>query len=120
MPRVVHFEIGAIDRDKIVEFYKNTFDWEITSWEGPDEYLLVQTGKEEPGINGGIFKSKGKNLVVNTIGVSNVDEYIKKVTDNGGTIAMEKTTVRGVGYMAYCNDVEGNLFGLIQPDANAK
>jgi predicted enzyme related to lactoylglutathione lyase len=25
-----------------------------------------------------------------------------------------------VGYLAYCTDTEGNVFGVMQPDANAK
>jgi uncharacterized protein len=28
--------------------------------------------------------------------------------------------VPGVGYMAYCRDTEGNLFGIMQNDKNAK
>jgi predicted enzyme related to lactoylglutathione lyase len=120
MPRVVHFEIGAVDSGKIAEFYKKIFGWEISKFPGPDEYQIINTGSEGPGINGGIFKSKGKNLVVNTIGVGNVDEYIRKVLDNGGSVALEKHPIPGIGYLAYCKDIEGNLFGLIQPDTNAK
>jgi len=31
-----------------------------------------------------------------------------------------KTPIPGVGYFAYCEDTEGNLFGVMQADANAK
>jgi uncharacterized protein len=28
--------------------------------------------------------------------------------------------IPGVGYLAYCTDTEGNVFGVLQPDADAK
>ena len=58
MNRVVHFEIPAKDIDKVVDFYKNVFNWEITHWEGQMEYWLVKTGEApEMGIDGAIYKS---------------------------------------------------------------
>jgi len=33
---------------------------------------------------------------------------------------MPKTPIPGVGYFAYCEDSEGNLFGVMQADKNAK
>jgi predicted enzyme related to lactoylglutathione lyase len=29
-------------------------------------------------------------------------------------------TVPAVGYLAYCTDTEGNIFGIFQPDGSAK
>ena len=60
------------------------------------------------------------SLVVNTIGVGNLNEMIAKVEANGGTIAVPKKPVPGIGWLAYFKDVEGNLFGILQPDTNAK
>jgi hypothetical protein len=31
-----------------------------------------------------------------------------------------KTTIPGVGYHAYCQDTEGNVFGIMQDDPSAK
>jgi len=33
---------------------------------------------------------------------------------------MPKTAIPGVGHFAYCEDTEGNLFGVMQADKNAK
>jgi len=33
---------------------------------------------------------------------------------------MPKTAIPGVGYFGYCVDPEGNLFGMLQADVNAK
>jgi len=77
MPRIIHFEINAEEPEKIIEFYKNAFGWTIEKWDGPMEYWLVMTGKGE-GIDGGIAKAEGEERIINTIGVDDLDAYIKK------------------------------------------
>jgi predicted enzyme related to lactoylglutathione lyase len=37
----------------------------------------------------------------------------------GGTVALPKMAVPGVGWLAYCLDPEGNTFGLMQRDPEA-
>jgi hypothetical protein len=54
------------------------------------------------------------------VGVASVDEAVATITKNGGKIALARMAVPGVGYLAYCTDTEGNAFGVLQPDANAK
>jgi len=78
MPRVVHFEITANDPEKTATFYNNVFGWKITKWGGPQEYWLVETGEtEEPGINGGIFRSNEVlSGTVNSGDVKDIDAYI--------------------------------------------
>ncbi len=122
MPRVVHFEINAENPDRAVKFYQNIFGWKINKWDGPMDYWLISTGdKEQPGIDGAIMKKTNPQATVyNTIDVSSVDEYVKKVVANGGKILVPKDAVPGVGYFSYCSDTEGNTFGLMQFDPNAK
>ena len=38
----------------------------------------------------------------------------------GGTIALPKMPIPGMGWLAYCKDTEGNIFGMMQSDPNAK
>jgi predicted enzyme related to lactoylglutathione lyase len=57
---------------------------------------------------------------VNTVDVASLDEAMKKVTASGGKIVQSKTAVPGVGWMCYCADTEGNLFGMMQADTSAK
>ena len=116
MNRVIHFEIPAENPEKLVNFYRNVFNWEITKWDGPKEYWLVKTGeKSEPGIDGAIVRSEHdfKNIV-NTIDVSDIDLYLKKITDNGGEILFDKMKIPNVGLLAYARDCEGTVFGIIQ------
>ncbi len=117
MFRVVHFEISANDPEKVVSFYKNVFGWDINKWDGPQPYWMVNTGEEGDGINGGIFQPNEMfNGTVNTIEVPDVDEFTDKVKSNGGQVVVEKMPIPGVGYLAYCKDVEGTIFGICQFD----
>jgi len=50
------------------------------------------------------------------ITVDDIDAYIKKVKSAGGSIAMDKMQVPGVGWLAYFKDPDGNFFGMIQPE----
>ncbi|HEY6263498.1 MAG TPA: VOC family protein [Candidatus Acidoferrum sp.] len=121
MSRVVHFEIPASDPERAAAFYKKAFDWKIEKWPGPMEYWMVNTGAEgTPGINGGLMKNTTVKTTTNTIGVESVDGAVGAVTKAGGTLVMPKTPIPGVGYFAYLTDTEGNLFGVMQSDTNAK
>lgn len=122
MLRVVHFEINADDPERAAKFYEEIFGWKIKKWEGPIDYWLVTTGPEgQPGINGGIMKRMNPQAsTYNTVDVPSVDEFSKKITEHGGKVVVPKTAVPGVGYMAYCADTEGNVFGIMQEDPTAK
>ena len=126
MARVTHFEIHADKPERACDFYKKVFGWEIFKWEGPVDYWLVSTGPEDkPGINGAIMErntvvtNKGIRAFVCTIDIEDLDKTIGQVTSNGGQIEMPRMAVPGIGYMAYCSDTEGNIFGIMQEDATA-
>lgn len=127
MKRVVHFEIQAEDPHRAVKFYADVFGWEIKQW-GDNPYWMVVTGKEQGewgGINGGILARRGPppeegagvNGYVCTIDVSSIDETTQAIGIAGGKIVVPKNHMQGVGWIAYCKDTEGNIFGLIQNDS---
>jgi uncharacterized protein len=122
MPRVVHFEINADQPERAVGFYSQVFGWNAHKWEGPQEYWLVTTGENsQPGINGGLLRRRDPSATtVNTIDVPSVDDYLAKITQAGGRVALPKMAIPGVGYLAYCIDTEGNTFGIMQADTSAK
>ena len=45
---------------------------------------------------------------------------MKAVVDAGGKLVMAKTPIPTIGYFAYLQDTEGNLFGVMQADPSAK
>ncbi len=83
---------------------------------------MVQTGpKEQPGIDGGVTRRMGPGMAhINTVDVPSVDEFVAKIEANGGTIAMPKMAIPGVGWLAYAKDTEGSIFGIMQSDPSAK
>jgi hypothetical protein len=58
--------------------------------------------------------------VYNTIDVPDVDRYTKKIESEGGKVVVPKMSIPGVGWLAYCTDTEGNIFGIMAPDPGAK
>lgn len=129
MARVVHFEIHADNPERAIAFYTGLFGWTFSKWEGPMPYWLVVTGPDgEPGINGGMMKRMGPppsegqavNAYVCTVGIADLDGSIAKAQSLGGTIALPKMPIPGVGWLTYFKDTEGNIFGMMQRDLNAK
>lgn len=126
MPRVVHFEIHAGDPARAINFYDKTFGWTFQKWEGPMEYWLVNTGPEDQrGINGGLMPRRGELdgqaviAYVCTVDVPAIDESIAAVEANNGTVVVPKMPLPGMGWLVYCKDTEGNIFGMMQNDPTA-
>jgi predicted enzyme related to lactoylglutathione lyase len=135
MNRVVHFEIQAADPERAAKFYRELFGWDIKEWVVPgtdmpeeNRYWLVSTGSEdEPGINGGMLFRRGPgpvegqavNAYVCTIDVASVDASVKKAVKAGAAVAVPKMPIKGVGWLAYCKDPEGNIFGMMEDDSDA-
>lgn len=136
MNRVVHFEIYAENPERAAKFYAEMFDWSVKEWAYPgtqvkdeDRYWMVTTGDEKvPGINGGILFRKGKSpsglepitAFVCTVDVESVDESLKMALSLGGQLSVPKVAVKGMGWLAYARDTEGNIFGMMQMDKEAE
>lgn len=130
MNHVVHFEIHAADLGRAQAFYQAVFGWQVKDMgPGMGNYRLVSTDGSEPGrpasrgINGGITPRQGPgpkggepvNAFVCIMAVEDIDAHVAKAKNAGGTIAIQKMEVPGVGWLAYAKDPEGNLFGMLQP-----
>jgi predicted enzyme related to lactoylglutathione lyase len=127
VPRVIHFELHAEEPDRAIRFYQTLFEWAFTRWVGPQEYWLIKTGPDDqPGINGGLIRRRGaidSTAVIGyvcTINVQSVDAIAEAISRHGGSIALPKMAIPGVGWLAYAKDTEGNIFGVMQSDPAAK
>jgi uncharacterized protein len=129
MSRPVHFEIQAADPNRAIAFYTALFGWSFNKWAGPADYWLIKTGEAgTPGIDGGLMPRKGSppiamqsvNAYVCTMSVDNLDASLKRVTELGTAVVVPKMPIPGIGWLAYANDTEGNIFGMLQPDSAAK
>lgn len=121
MSRVIHFDLPADDPERAMSFYQDVFGWTFEKWDGPMDYWLISTGPEdEPGIDGGLsVRSDPEERTDTTIGVDSLDETLDEIKANGGVILREKSAVPGVGWLAYCQDTEGNSFGVMELDPSA-
>jgi predicted enzyme related to lactoylglutathione lyase len=129
MPRVIHFEIHAEQPERALQFYTSLFGWKFQKWEGPMPYWLFTTGEPgTPGIDGGMILRQGPppaekqavNAYVCTIDTPNLDAFTTQTEKLGGKIVVPKMPIPGVGWLAYATDTEGNIFGMMQNDPNAK
>ncbi|WP_026695566.1 VOC family protein [Peribacillus kribbensis] len=131
MGRLVHFEIHVSDMEQARKFYGEVFGWEFQDWSeyAGMPYFGAVTGKEEePGINGALMQRQSAppepNQALNgfacTMGVENYDETEAKILEFGGKTAMAKYALPGMAWQGYYLDPEGNLFGIHQPDNDAK
>ena len=121
MPRPVHFEIFADDLDRAQRFYETVFGWSVTPT-GPD-YRRVTTGRDGPGIDGAMLPRRGPGggggtpvtAWACTVDVDDLDGYLKQALAAGGSQALPRMDIPGVGAVAYARDTEGNIFGMRQP-----
>ena len=122
MSRVNHFEIPAYEPERAISFYAKVFDWKFEKWDGPVDYWLIMTGPEdEPGIDGGLARrADPATRVKYSISVESVDEAVDKIVACGGKILRPKSAIQGVGWLAYCQDTEGNNFEVMEVDTKAK
>lgn len=119
MHRMVHFELHSPDVKKTNAFFADVFGWKLQQF-GEHPYWIAVTG-EGRGIDGGIMASRdGQQRTVNTIEVADLDAHMQQVKDAGGQIVVERMPIPGVGWLAYGTDPVGVLFGMMQPDSNAK
>lgn len=128
MPRVAHFEIHATKPAELAAYYRELFGWKMQHIPHIDYWMIDTSEGSAPGINGGLLQRRGAtatdgqpvNAFVCTVSVSLIDAYFQKAIQLGGTQAVPKMAIPGVGWVAYCKDPDGNIFGLHQEDSEAK
>ncbi len=123
----VYFDLTVHNAKVARQFFERVFDWYFEKFPMPYEYYRIQAGPpSEPGIDGGIGEVKdaivggGKPITQVTIGVPNIDEFLARVKQNGGSIIEPKMTIPGIGWYATCTEPGGLPFGMIQADPNAR
>jgi uncharacterized protein len=128
MDPVVHFELPALDTERMADFYTGAFGWN-TDILGPEMggYVLVTTTKkgkdgfpvERGQINGGLFKKNDGSPIKYpslAIAVTDIKDSMKKVKEVGGEVFGEPVMIPGTGLYVVFSDTEGNRLSMIQPD----
>ncbi|MUT64851.1 VOC family protein [Paenibacillus sp. NEAU-GSW1] len=131
MGRIIHFEVHVDDMERAKKFYGDVFDWTFEDWSeyaGVPYFGAVTGDANEPGINGALMKRMGAspqsgqamNGFVCTMGIEDYDAVEAKILKLGGVVALPKHALPGMAWQGYYMDTEGNVFGIHQPDVNAK
>lgn len=131
MGRVVHFEIHVDDMDRAKKFYEEVFGWsfeDYSEFAGMPYFGAVTGADNELGINGALMQRQSSppepgvalNGYACTMGVEDYDAIEAKILKLGGKVAMPKYALPGMAWQGYYIDTEGNIFGVHQPDKNAK
>lgn len=107
-----HVEIPAFDIEKSKEFYSQLFGWDLKAF--GNGYLLFNS---HLGTTVGLKKvdeiAKG-NTTIFHVNVEDIDLYLKKAEELGGSVARGKTVIPVYGYYALIHDINGNTIGLYQ------
>jgi predicted enzyme related to lactoylglutathione lyase len=130
MNRPVHFEMHVQDPERAMAFYRSTFGWDFQKYAGPFDYWLITTGKDAPGIDGGMIRRMGNTpgmreptpviAFVCTMDVADIDKAMSMAEKAGAVQALPKNAIPTMGWTAYYKDPEGNIFGLFKADKSAK
>ncbi|MFC7321533.1 VOC family protein [Halobacillus campisalis] len=131
MGRLVHFEIHVDDMNRAKEFYGEVFGWTFEDWSeytGMPYFGAVTGDDKELGINGALMQRQSAPPELNqplngfacTMSVDDYDAIELKIITNGGKVALPKYALPGMAWQGYYTDTEGNIFGIHQPDENAK
>lgn len=130
MNPVVHFEMGAKDRQRMANFYTKVFGWQ-THMLGEDmgNYVVVHTTETDENnmvkttgtINGGFFQASDDNQPPSVvISVEDIYQAMKDVTAAGGTVLGghlkdgNPDDIPGIGLYASFIDTEGNRVTMLQ------
>ena len=113
---VVHWEFWSEDPDKVSEFYREVFDWDIQH--NPEmDYWMADPGGEG-GIKGGIMKPKSGPWPGNMamyLHVEDLDLYTERIKEAGGKILVDKQEIPRVGTLSLFEDPDGRVLGMWKP-----
>jgi hypothetical protein len=108
---LVHWEIEAIDPDKLRAFYGALFNWKIG--DGPIMSIPAGIGGPEPGPAGHIRKSDRSGVTL-YVQVRDLKETLAKAAELGGTIVADPFDLPATPTLATITDPEGNTVMLVQ------
>jgi uncharacterized protein len=115
--RIGHFEVGAAEFDRQIDFYRELFGWQVQKV--ADGYAMVDT-RAGSGLNGGIGRSSdGTPWVSFYVGASDLKATLQRAESLGGATELDVTVIPDLVTFAMFRDPDGNLVGLVEsPEAD--
>ena len=113
---IVHVEFPSENADRAQAFWGGLFGWQFADSGMPDmDYRMARTGDAS---GAAVFPSEERGHPSFYFSTDDIDGSSERIRELGGTAA-GKVPVPTHGWMAACNDSEGNAFHLWQNDAGA-
>lgn len=112
-----HFAINADDVGRARRFYEAAFGWTFEPWGPPDFYQITNAGEGVLGALQGRRELKPGTRATSyeaSVGVEDLKATLAAVEAGGGRVLMPPYRIEGVGELAYVEDTEGNLVGVMQ------
>ena len=109
---ITHFDIPSDDLGRAKTFYSELFGWKIQGMPEFPDFEMFQSGPDGVGGGIGLRGKTAPNAPRIYVTVDSIDAALAKVEGLGGSVAVEKTEIPGVGWLAAINDSEGNEIGL--------
>ena len=131
MSRVCHFEVHATDPEALIAFYSTVFGWRFERFGDMDYWSIATVDPDTDDhlyhINGGLTRRMGPppaahapvHGYVDVIGVDDASAAWDAAVAAGASEALALNEIPFVGIVGYLKDPDGNLFGIIQPAADA-
>lgn len=107
----MHWELEAVDPDRLRSFYADLFSWHIG--DGPIMTINPGFGGPEPG-PGGHIRQSDRSRVSLYVQVRDLRETLERAAALGGVAAVEPFDVPGGPTLAGIDDPEGNRIMLVQ------
>jgi predicted enzyme related to lactoylglutathione lyase len=116
---VCFWEINARDGKKLAEFYRSTFGWKMDYDESNDFHTVHSVSEDGKGIPGGIFTGKGqlpphRALYVT---VTSVEDAVDRARDAGAKVLLETFDGPNGLPLAFFEDLEGHVIGVVGTEA---
>lgn len=108
---VVHWELEAVDPERIRAFYGQLFNWDIG--DGTIMFIPAGIGGPEPG-PGGHIRPSGRSGVTLYIQVRDIRASLVRAAELGGAVVAEPFDLPGGPTLAGITDPEGNSVTLVQ------
>ncbi|MDB5071318.1 MAG: hypothetical protein JWM87_2429 [Candidatus Eremiobacteraeota bacterium] len=115
---VAHFAINADDVERARGFYESVFGWHFHAWGPPNFYQIQAGGPPEGALQGRRELIPGVRTIGYecTVSVEDLGATLDAVRAAGGTVVMEPVTIPTVGDLAFVEDTEGNVVGVMRYD----
>ena len=113
---VVWFEVLGKDGGKLQAFYRELFGWKVTV-DNPMGYGMVETGAKKgiPGGIGGKYQEMGP-WVTFYVESPDLERSLADVEKGGGKVVSPPKALPGGPTLAFFQDPEGHLVGLIKSE----